>query len=648
MDDTSDIRRVSTHHAVEQNYSPRLKADKYIMVPKHKLSRSASSPLATSFIPDPEPLESPGRESQNSRVPVQNVETQIDPNTEQTESLLNMTLILTASPFHIKSNLKDNASYRSNDSKDFNIQYPYKIEAVSPLTNANSGSTYTGSDKEPRHVKIEDVIDDYIKSRDSSEHQDKNYGETTTIVENPNSLNPLSGNSILDPLKGNGIQKANSIFKEPSALLSAESILSDLKSIPSEDNIANIEFSDSSKQDSCQQETGKENIDNNTSYKPRTMVTISKRRNTVKTFMWISFLVLFLTSTSVLIPLVVRYSNGTKDLTLRFFDRLNDTERDGILSILQLKYGSVSGSGPMYNETDREIMDLFNLNLTTGKIFKGITYTPLNSLEPNCGTTQRDVDLDLALLSTLTTKIRTYGMGCHQNEYVLNAIQKYNLNMTLAMGVWIDSNDTNNDNELTQMRDILKKYPRDLFDSVMIGNEVLFREDMEIEDLLEIIKESKRFIKDIGYSDLPVGTSDIGLEINQSLLKECNIIGANIHPFFGGGDVHSATNWTIDFLNYQLEPLNRSYNTKIVISEVGWPFDGGHYQASVANHTNFQVFLNDWVCSQNDIDWYYFEAYDEPWKRVFYENNNKWETEFGLFTSDRKLKKGITFPKCMS
>ena len=41
-----------------------------------------------------------------------------------------------------------------------------------------------------------------------------------------------------------------------------------------------------------------------------------------------------------------------------------------------------------------------------------------------------------------------------------------------------------------------------------------------------------------------------------------------------------------------------------------------------------------------------FEAYDEPWKESFDTDTQKWESKWGLFDEDRKLKDGLKIPDC--
>lgn len=270
---------------------------------------------------------------------------------------------------------------------------------------------------------------------------------------------------------------------------------------------------------------------------------------------------------------------------------------------------------------------------------------------PICGINERDVMLDLALLSQVTTKIRTYGMQCNQQSIILDSIQKLGLNMTLSIGVWIGNNEKVNANQIDVMKSVLKKYPRELFDSIYMGDESIFREEMSSKQLSEFVLNTKEFVRnELKWLDLPVGTSEIGNLIDKSLMNSSDIIGANIHPFFSGESVSNATKWIFDYVKYQIEPVRQDINatTNIVISEVGWPSGGGNFSNSVAGISELQSFLTEWIPTSHkqSYPWFWFEAFDEPWKHIYNTDGRNWETEWGIFTFDRKLKAGITLPGC--
>jgi exo-beta-1,3-glucanase (GH17 family) len=122
-------------------------------------------------------------------------------------------------------------------------------------------------------------------------------------------------------------------------------------------------------------------------------------------------------------------------------------------------------------------------------VFDGMDYTPLNAQYPACGAIQDNVTADVATLSQLTKQVRLYGTDCNQTEMVLNAIQSLKVDMTVFVGVWVDTNATTLARQLADMYSILKKYPASLIDGIAVGNEVLFREDKTESELIELISE---------------------------------------------------------------------------------------------------------------------------------------------------------------
>lgn len=367
-------------------------------------------------------------------------------------------------------------------------------------------------------------------------------------------------------------------------------------------------------------------------------------------------LVVFLTFLLVLLSLGLApsayFAIQGSDLSFQnYMNSLSREHRKEAIEELSKKYFTPLIGTSQTPDIDNEIN--FLRSRTTFPIFEGMAYSPRNSMEPSCGFTQRDALLDVALLSSMTRKIRTYGMQCNQARYLLNAIKQLDVNMTLAMGVWLGPSEAINTSQLDEMKAVLKDYPAHLFECIFVGNEVLFRQDMSEDKLLSYVKDVKRFLAENGeMGRIPVGASEIGSLVSEKFLLVADIVGVNVHPFFGGEPVEKAGQWVVDYMQQQIEPKNK-LNHKIAITEVGWPYSGGEYNQAVANATNFQKFLDSWVCEdakklRGAYDWYYFEAFDEPWKKIFYEENRKWETEWGLFGPHRNVKQNVTFPLCQA
>ncbi|KAL2408198.1 putative glucan endo-1,3-beta-glucosidase btgC [Exophiala dermatitidis] len=316
----------------------------------------------------------------------------------------------------------------------------------------------------------------------------------------------------------------------------------------------------------------------------------------------------------------------------------------------------------------KEIQALMN-NKNLHKVFPGMDYTPWGTQYPLCFTyppSQNNVTRDMAVLSQLTNTVRLYGTDCNQTEMVLHAIDRLELtDMKVWMGVWIDTNQTTTDRQIKQMYEILAN-TKDLsvFKGVIVGNEALYRagEDkaQSEQELIDILTDVRSQFKTKGY-DLPIATSDLGDNWNAQLVKVVDLVMSNIHPFFAGVTAEVAAGWTWDFWqNHDVVLTNGMANVKQVISETGWPSAGGMdcggtdgscspgQSGAVASVDNMNTFMADWVCQAlaNGTDYFWFEAFDEPWKKSFYTDTQKWEDKWGLMDPGRKLKPGLQIPDC--
>lgn len=246
------------------------------------------------------------------------------------------------------------------------------------------------------------------------------------------------------------------------------------------------------------------------------------------------------------------------------------------------------------------------------KVFPGMDYTPWGVQHPEClkwPPSQNNVTRDMAVLSQLTNVVRLYGTDCNQTEMVLHAIDKLGLtNMKIWLGVWLATNTTTNDRGLNGMYDILAKNGAGPFAGVIVGNEVLYREDMTETQLGKILSDIRQNFTSQKF-DLPVATSDLGDKWTPELAADTDIVMSNVHPFFAGVNVDVAAAWTWDFWQTKDVILTQGTNKKNIISEVGWPSAGGRDcgpsnctdaiavdKSSVAGIDEMNKFMSDFVC----------------------------------------------------
>ncbi|CAK7226398.1 hypothetical protein SCUCBS95973_006186 [Sporothrix curviconia] len=323
--------------------------------------------------------------------------------------------------------------------------------------------------------------------------------------------------------------------------------------------------------------------------------------------------------------------------------------------------GDTSANGDL-SVNSPEIQKLLN-NKNLHKVFPGIDYTPINTQYPDClasPPSQNNVTRDIAVLSQLTNTVRLYGTDCNQTEMTIHAIKQLQMEDTVKiwMGVWQDNNDTTNARQLAQMWDILHTYGADPFKGVIVANEILFREQMTTSQLSTLLSSVRTNMTTMNIS-LPVATSDLGTVWDAELAEASDYVMANIHPFFGGVNAKDAASWTWNFWETNNGQFFKSDKSKNVISETGWPSQGGTDcgsgstetscpDAAVAGITEINSFLSTWVCDAltNGTQYFWFEAFDEPWKIVYDTGDENWEDHWGIMDVDRNLKSGITIPDC--
>jgi exo-beta-1,3-glucanase (GH17 family) len=310
------------------------------------------------------------------------------------------------------------------------------------------------------------------------------------------------------------------------------------------------------------------------------------------------------------------------------------------------------------NINSAEIKKLMN-NTNLHKVFPGIDYTPMYTQYPDCLSyppSQNNVTRDLAVLSQLTNTVRLYGTDCNQTEMVLHSIDQLKLNGTMKvwMGVWLDTNTTTNARQIAQMYDIFEKHGSASFVGVIVGNEVLFREDMTATQLGTVITSVKSNLTSMGIS-LPVASSDLGDNWTAAFASQVDYLMANIHPFFAGVTAEEAADWTYTFWTGH-DTILKTDISKNIISETGWPSTGGTdcgaattcTNGSVAGITEMNTFMDNWVCQalENGTDYFWFEAFDEPWKIEYDTPGKEWEDKWGVMDVNRNLKDGVVIPSC--
>ncbi len=251
-----------------------------------------------------------------------------------------------------------------------------------------------------------------------------------------------------------------------------------------------------------------------------------------------------------------------------------------------------------------DLKAMFKSILTSG--LHGICFSMYeDGQKPGDHITEEQVRRRLNILKPYIKWVRSF--SCIEgNEFVPKVAKE--LGIKTLVGAWIGDDPEKNREELDA---IIKLANQGLVDIAAVGNEVLYRDDIPLEDLKDHLMEVKAAIP----KDIPVGYVDAYYEftVHPDLTELCDVILSNCYPF-----------WESCHIDYSLAHMQQMYGQalsaangkKVIITETGWPSRGeslGGAQPSDENFLKFFINTQNW-CKKAGIESFYFSSFDESWK----------------------------------
>ena len=235
----------------------------------------------------------------------------------------------------------------------------------------------------------------------------------------------------------------------------------------------------------------------------------------------------------------------------------------------------------------------------------GICFSPYEGTqEPGDPISEAQVRRKLELLVPHTEWIRVF--SCTQGNEIIPKLAKEYGFKTLV-GAWLGEEGDKNEEEL---QGLISLASAGYVDVAAVGNEVMYREELEEEELVEYILRAKQALKGI-----PVGYVDAYYEFTNrpKITEVCDVILANCYPY-----------WEACHIDYSLLYMKQMYyqavqaasGKRVIITETGWPSSGDALGAAEPGNENaLKYFINAQAWSQQEgIEMFYFSAFDEDWK----------------------------------
>ncbi|MEM9850066.1 MAG: glycosyl hydrolase, partial [Bacteroidota bacterium] len=153
---------------------------------------------------------------------------------------------------------------------------------------------------------------------------------------------------------------------------------------------------------------------------------------------------------------------------------------------------SLAGAN-LADKTPAEIKDLFLQTLENG--MHGICFSAYEEgQQPGDILTEVQVEKRMKILAPYTKWVRSF--SCIEgNELIPKVAKKYGLKT--LVGAWLGKEADKNEEEIAALIQLAKE---GLVDIAAVGNEVLYREEMEAEELIHYIQQVKTALPDV-----PVG-----------------------------------------------------------------------------------------------------------------------------------------------
>jgi len=224
--------------------------------------------------------------------------------------------------------------------------------------------------------------------------------------------------------------------------------------------------------------------------------------------------------------------------------------------------------------------------------------------EPGDTITEKQVERRIKILKPHTKWIRSF--SCIEgNEHIPKIAKKHGLKT--MVGAWLGKDLEKNEEELKGLIELAKE---GFVDIAAVGNEVLYREELSIEQLIEYINRVKEAVPNIevGYVDAYYKFS-----MYPDLVDACDVILSNCYPFWEG----CPFDYSLTHMQKMVD-IAKSFSKgkKVIVTETGWPNKGGSEGGAHSSEENaMKYFINtqEWAKSSG-IEVFYFSSFDESWK----------------------------------
>ncbi len=268
------------------------------------------------------------------------------------------------------------------------------------------------------------------------------------------------------------------------------------------------------------------------------------------------------------------------------------------------KYLSLIGGVNNINKEQVDFQDIFTQLMNKG--IHGICFSAYEEgQKPGDILSEEQIRRRMKIIQPYTKWVRSF--SCIEgNELIPKIAKEYGLKT--LVGAWLGKDLELNRKEIDGLIALAKD---GYVDIAAVGNEVLYREDLTEDELLDYLYEVKNAIPDI-----PIGYVDAYYEFTErpAITEACDVILANCYPFWESCHADYALMYMKEMFFQAV--LAGGGDKHVIITETGWPSEGEDYKGATPSKENaLKYFINTQIWSKDEnIDIFYFTSFDESWK----------------------------------
>ncbi|MDB5104247.1 MAG: ndvC [Fibrobacteres bacterium] len=246
----------------------------------------------------------------------------------------------------------------------------------------------------------------------------------------------------------------------------------------------------------------------------------------------------------------------------------------------------------------------------SAKALEYICYSPYRDGQQPGGAepTEAQIREDFKILAPLVKGIRTYASDGIHAQIPKLALEA---GLEVHMGAWIGKDENANQAQVNALIALAKGPSAAAIKGLIVGNEVLLRQDVTKARLIEYIK----MVKNAG-TGIPVTTADIYQRIGDNsadLAPVVDYVLCHVHPYWENqsaenGAAHVLKGWNLVKAKYP--------GKRVIVGETGFPSAGQSRSPAIPSEAAQARFTEDLikVGAANGMSFMLFTSFDEAWK----------------------------------